>query len=165
MKKSLLIFFVLLTTHCWSAPGDSLSVASEDVNPLKREVSYHHKMVSKYSKVMSRDLNLPSLPTYQEDVTFHEIRVLGDTLQGEQLEAFEMDAYVKENKRFVETFDENVILDLPVGIKKTIGNLTYTIVVSELQMKPEGAYLSASMVFEVPDSEKKNSLWSTEYSF
>ncbi|UII27634.1 hypothetical protein LVD15_04190 [Fulvivirga maritima] len=155
MKKSLLIFFVLLTTHCWSAPGDSLSVASEDVKPLKREVSYHHKMVSKYSKVMSRDLNLPSLPTYQEDVTFHEIRVLGDTLQGEQLEAFEMDAYVKENKRFVETFDENVILDLPVGIKKTIGNLTYTIVVSELQMKPEGAYLSASMVFEVPDSEKK----------
>jgi len=80
---------------------------------------------------------------------------LSDTLQQFVDRALELDEYLKNNNRFVEVLDEKTLVDLPVGIKKEIGGLTYSISLDSIVMTPTSAYLIAYMVFEIPSSGKK----------
>ena len=50
-----------------------------------------------------------------------------DTLTFYRNKATELNRYVKDNNRFTEFLDDKSILDLPIGIKRSIGNLEYTI--------------------------------------
>ncbi len=84
----------------------------------------------------------------------YERAVLTDSITAERRRAMELMTDVEENKRFVRTFDETAILDFPVGIKRTIGNLNYTIVIEGMNLLPDGTYIDAYMVFTIPESGK-----------
>ncbi|MEN8251065.1 MAG: hypothetical protein ABFS32_19180, partial [Bacteroidota bacterium] len=60
--------------------------------------------------------------------------------------------FLKENNRFTEFLDLTTIIDFPVGIKKTIGNLEYVIAIDSIVMTPTYAYLNASMSFNNPET-------------
>ena len=59
---------------------------------------------------------------------------------------------VEQAKRYVDHLDETSFLELPVGIKRTIGNLGYAILVDSITLKPDGAYLTVYMMFTLPSS-------------
>ncbi|MDH5367490.1 MAG: hypothetical protein OEW67_10915, partial [Cyclobacteriaceae bacterium] len=80
---------------------------------------------------------------------------INDTLAFYRNKATELNQYVKDNNRFTEFLDDKSILDLPIGIKRSIGNLEYTIVIDSLVMTPTHAYLIAYMSFTVPSNGKE----------
>ncbi|MEM6830321.1 MAG: hypothetical protein AAF551_07375, partial [Bacteroidota bacterium] len=59
---------------------------------------------------------------------------------------------VREARRYVDYLDETSLLELPVGINKTIGNLNYTILIDSIELKSDGAYLTTYMMFTLPTS-------------
>ncbi|MCP4457215.1 MAG: hypothetical protein GY816_04185, partial [Cytophagales bacterium] len=61
-------------------------------------------------------------------------------------------AEVENARRYVDFLDETSLLELPVGIKKTIGNIDYSILVDSMVLTPTHAYLTAYMVFTLPSS-------------
>ena len=158
------------------SPGDSLSILSHTLEAGFSEafstIKYHHPgyepfppaAFAPYKDVMLRDFE--GLGAHDESHAImglkfdpltpdgYEAPLLTDTISAERQRAMEMMTYVEENKRFVETFDETAILDLPVGIKKTIGNLNYTIVIEGMHLLPDGTYLDAYMVFAMPQTGK-----------
>ncbi|MEM9337887.1 MAG: hypothetical protein AAGA66_04110 [Bacteroidota bacterium] len=60
---------------------------------------------------------------------------------------------VREARKLVEYLDEQTLLELPVGINKTIGNVAYTIVIDSALLLPDGAELVAYMDFRLPSGK------------
>ena len=69
--------------------------------------------------------------------------------------ALQLEEYVNQTERFVEYLDEQVVLDLPVGIKRVNGNINYTILIDSMVMTPTESYLIAYMALEIPSANKK----------
>lgn len=84
----------------------------------------------------------------------YEAPYLNDTTEAYRARAIELLKYVEEQQRFTDQLDENTILDLPVGIKKTIGNIEYTILIDSMVILSTHSYLTAYMAFEVPSNNK-----------
>lgn len=61
---------------------------------------------------------------------------------------------VLEENRFIDFLDENSLLELPVGIKKDIGVLQYTILIDSVIMTPRESFLYASMRFQAPQFDR-----------
>ncbi|UXP33658.1 calponin homology domain-containing protein [Reichenbachiella agarivorans] len=57
---------------------------------------------------------------------------------------------VAANNRFVKFLDSNALIELPVGIKTSIGSLDYVILIDSVVSTPEYSLLYASMSFETP---------------
>lgn len=172
LSQSITFFLVLLTGLQLNAKDvayDSLAGGNNTItlttDPVKEpvakspEASYSASAMEAYEGVMTRkfDFETPPLNVQESFPTpeAYEMAILSDDNEKERQRAFEVNKYVKDNKRFVETFDETVLLDLPMGIKKTIGNIEYSIILESMTMLADGAYLNAYMVFDMPDSEKK----------
>ena len=66
-----------------------------------------------------------------------------------------LNAFVEEGQRFIDRLDSLSLIELPVGIKKQIGNISYTILIDKVFFSPEGTTLNASMSLEIPQSGKK----------
>lgn len=61
---------------------------------------------------------------------------------------------VEKAQRFVDFLDETSLLELPVGIKKTTGNIEYSILIDSMKLTPTHAELTAYMVFTLPSNGK-----------
>lgn len=136
-----------------------LTIEDDAPEAMSNSAVYSDAAIATYHDVMTRkfDFEKPDLRNTAPFITpeEYEMASVSNDNEAERKRALEVNEYVRENKRYVETFDETVILDLPVGIIKTVGNLEYTVVIEEVNMKPDGAYLDAYMVFKVPDSDKQ----------
>jgi hypothetical protein len=73
--------------------------------------------------------------------------------------------FLLENNRFTEFLDLTTVIDFPVGIKKTIGNIEYVIAIDSVVMTPTYAYLNASMSFKPPQSEQRIAFRGTNIKF
>lgn len=172
LSQSIIFFLVLLTGLQLKAKDvaydslaggkDIIALASDPVKPpvaKSPEAAYSATAMEAYEDVMTRkfDFETPALNTQESFPTpeAYEMAMLSDDNEAERKRAFEVNQYVKENKRFVDTFDETVLLDLPAGIVKTIGNIEYTIIIESMEMYANSTTLNAYMVFEMPDSDKK----------
>ncbi len=60
---------------------------------------------------------------------------------------------IKSARKFIQNLDPNVAVDLPVGIRKVIGNTEYIIAIDSIVLTPTGAYLSAYLSVEVPTGQ------------
>jgi len=67
--------------------------------------------------------------------------------------ALSLDALVKEKHRFIDQLDENMTIDLPVGIKKTIGNVDYTVIIDSISFTREGGFMTTYMVIDLPGDD------------
>ncbi|ELR73219.1 hypothetical protein C900_05268 [Fulvivirga imtechensis AK7] len=94
--------------------------------------------------------NFPD-PLYAEDFE----APLSDTLEYHLQRALELDEFIIANNKYAEILDEKTLIDMPVGLKKEVGGLRYSISLDSIVMTPRGAYLIAYMVFEEPSSGKK----------
>jgi hypothetical protein len=88
------------------------------------------------------------------DPDAYEALYVSDSLQEERNHAFSIFEQVEEMQRFVDVLDQHTLLDLPVGIKKEIGGLQYTILIDSMVMTPTHAYLVAYMAFTTPQGKK-----------
>jgi hypothetical protein len=84
----------------------------------------------------------------------YEALYVSDSMQEERSHAFSIFEQVEENQRFVDILDQHTLLDLPVGIKKEIGGLQYTILIDSMVMTPTHAFLVAYMAFTTPQGKK-----------
>ncbi|MFP4025343.1 MAG: hypothetical protein ACLFVR_12530 [Thiohalospira sp.] len=67
--------------------------------------------------------------------------------------ANELLTLVEDENRLIDKLDSAALITLPVGIKKTIGGLDYTILIDEVNFRPEGAFFNALMSFKPPQGE------------
>jgi hypothetical protein len=73
--------------------------------------------------------------------------------------------YLVENNRFTEFLDLTTVVDFPVGIKKTIGNIEYVIAIDSVIITSTYAYLNASMSFGPPGSDERIAFRGTNIRF
>lgn len=63
-------------------------------------------------------------------------------------------AKVRQTQNYITNLDDATRFELPVGISKTIGGLSYDIVIHAIRLKPTHAELDVFMQFEVPQNGK-----------
>lgn len=63
-------------------------------------------------------------------------------------------AKVRETQNFISNLNDATSFDLPVGISKTIGGLSYDIAIYAIRLKPTHAEVDVFMEFEVPQNGK-----------
>ena len=62
---------------------------------------------------------------------------------------------VEAAQNFITNIDANSRFELPVGIKKTIGGVSYNLVIHAIRLKPAYAELDVFLQFEIPQNNKK----------
>ncbi|HEY3429564.1 MAG TPA: hypothetical protein VGK39_02735, partial [Cyclobacteriaceae bacterium] len=62
---------------------------------------------------------------------------------------------VEAAKNFITNIDANSKFELPVGITKTIGGISYKLVIHAVRLKPTHAELDMFLQFEIPQNQKK----------
>lgn len=62
---------------------------------------------------------------------------------------------IKEGQKFIHNLNDKFEFSLPVGIKKTIAGLDYTIGIEAIRLKPTYAEVDVYMQFEIPQNGKK----------
>jgi hypothetical protein len=62
---------------------------------------------------------------------------------------------VRATGNFIRSIDANSKFELPVGISKTVGGLTYDVAIYAVRIKPTHAELDIVMEFEIPQNGKK----------
>ncbi|GAA0894202.1 hypothetical protein GCM10009122_38820 [Fulvivirga kasyanovii] len=159
MKKHLLIFFsLLLSLGVHADPTDKDKESKETSS--KDEVAATTTYNKAYSPPLSRrfdDIDSAPLNTEAPDrlIADNFDAPLPDTLEYYKKRALELDEFISSNDKFVDILDEKTLIDMPVGLKKDVGGLRYSISLDSIVMTPQGAYLIAYMVFEEPSSGKK----------
>ncbi|RJE71217.1 hypothetical protein BGP76_08680 [Reichenbachiella sp. MSK19-1] len=117
------------------------------------------KTTSKYSVSSKRSFaDLSPFETISADPAsfYHDSYVIKES-DNDDLVRSEIEAVYDEvlaSNRFVKFLDKNALMELPVGIKKTIGALDYTILIEKVEAYPEYSLLYASMCFESPKMGK-----------
>ena len=64
-------------------------------------------------------------------------------------------AKIEKAKNFITNLNKTTGFELPVGISKSVGGLTYTIGIEAIRLKPSYAEIDAYMQFEIPQNGKK----------
>lgn len=63
-------------------------------------------------------------------------------------------AKVEATQNFINNIDANTRFELPVGIKKTVGGVTYTLIIEAIRLKPTHAELDVFMEFTLPQNNR-----------
>lgn len=88
-------------------------------------------------------------------VEIGEYATLPDTIEQLRNTAHSLLETVEKHNKFRDFLDEQALLDLPIGLKKTIGNIEYVIMIKEMVITEEGAFLETYMSFTLPGEDKK----------
>lgn len=106
-----------------------------------------------------REITFPTSPTESsiaEMVDNPVVATSPDVVTEEEKKIFDLDAFVKQHNRLVDKIDAASVIDLPVGIVKTVGALQYTIVISKMTTTPDkGTFLEVCMSFTLPQNGKQ----------
>ncbi len=133
------------------------TIATENKNSKpkidkRKSLNYKVKTSRKFSAI--DDFNFDS---YEEvAVAYYEDKYFADPTS-EELKIREsisatFDKVVSEN-RFIDFLSPGALIDLPVGISKDIGVLTYTILIDSVVITPTESFLFTSMKFETPQGK------------
>lgn len=93
---------------------------------------------------------------HQEDILdprVYEDTIITETIANLRARAQSVFDAVKTAQKYVSYLDEQSVLELPVGINKSIGNLDYTILIDSVTLRPDGAYLTVYMMLALPSGQ------------
>ena len=65
-----------------------------------------------------------------------------------------LDKVIKERNKYVSNINESMTIDLPVGLKKRIGNTDYTIAIDSISFTSSGGFITAYMILDPPGSSR-----------
>ena len=68
-------------------------------------------------------------------------------------EARQLITRVKEGARYIESLTDETLTDLPLGIRKTIGNTHYTLVISAMRLLPDRAEIDLLLEIDLADQD------------
>lgn len=63
-------------------------------------------------------------------------------------------AKVEAGQNFISNFDASTKFELPVGIKKTVGGVSYNLIIEAVRLKPTHAELDVFLEFKLPQNSK-----------
>lgn len=143
-------------------PSDSTSVLTNDKYQSKH-------LSSSIGSTRSFDFNHFESFTSVEDVSFgaatHENSVVDNVHNDIRNKANAVFDVVKSERKYIDFLDETSLLSLPVGIKKTIGNIDYTVIIDSMVVTPMVSYLNAYMVFDLPTNGRRIVFYGSEIEF
>jgi hypothetical protein len=142
-------------------PSNLSDPDSEDDNldPGSIEARYAAKKAL-YSAFQVREFN--SLDAFSKPITLEDDpineMIVGSTTDSVRYHVNRAHALLKEvldNDKFTDIIDFEAVQNLPIAIKKKIGNIDYTIIIDSLVLTKKEAYLVAYMSLENPTNGKK----------
>ncbi|QSE98715.1 hypothetical protein [Fulvivirga lutea] len=167
-----MILFICLGAVFFSSKTNATSFIDYSVLRSTEEISETHynrleTKSSKFKKVRKFEFSTENASKLSDEksLSFEAPNSADPIIDSYKERALSLNNYVEEQQRFVDQLDETTILDLPVGIKKTIGNIIYTIVIDSIVMLPTRSYLTAYMAFEIPSNGKKLAFRGTNIEF
>ncbi len=141
--KQFFVFFVLVTfvsipLFAETKP-DSLSTSAKDsvftINPSETSI-----YPDASSDVLSEGMTLPNVSNDSIQRYIDLARTLIDK--------------IRQGQRYITNIDQATKVELPVGISKTIGGITYDIAIHAIRLKPAYAELDVFMQFTVPQNNQ-----------
>jgi hypothetical protein len=73
-----------------------------------------------------------------------------DSINHHKRQALEMMATIREEERFIDYLSVGHSFQLPVGVQKTIGGLSYTVIFSKVLLDNNSAFIDAYLTIELP---------------
>ena len=102
---------------------------------------------------MTDTLSQSSISTSGMEDNLRDIGQIGTIAQQKIAEARQLIDRVKQGARYIESLTDESLTDLPLGIQKTIGNTTYTLIISAMRLKPEGAEIDLLLEIDLADQD------------
>ncbi|MEM9340097.1 MAG: hypothetical protein AAGA66_15280, partial [Bacteroidota bacterium] len=155
LKNYLFLFFLLLQNLDLSGAGRSL-VAFTGITE-KGHTEKELGKIGSFRSFKSLEYLTAATSLIETDVLTPEAYMdttITATIAKQRARAQAVFDEVREAGRYVDVLDETSFLELPVGIRKTTGNIEYTILIDSITLKPDGAYLTTFMAFTLPGSGK-----------
>ncbi len=121
--------------------------------------SFHEENIEKIRSFESLNQRLKEASLLEEDILTAETYQKQDSsvspfITRQRARAKAVFDLIKQGNKYVDYLDEQSLLELPVGITRTIGNIAYTIGIDSIIMEADGAYLTAYMELELPSTDK-----------
>ena len=155
------IFTLLLYTICFSSPVDSTLLYSH----IKPTIESYRQFPEVYTQnsIIYGDayagFNIESESQFEGYVNPN------DSMQSTIQKANEVLAAIKESSNYIRNLNQKSRLEFPVGIKKKIGNIDYTLGIASIKLFPQWAELEVYMQLEIPQSEQKLTFYGTGIRF
>jgi hypothetical protein len=137
--KYLLCILSLLPFLAAAGPSDSTLVVHRLDSVFQTPVAYEFS--PEVSDILSEDMFFDEMINGEQEQKIAFVR--------------SMVAKVNETQNFIRTIDANSKFELPVGISKTIGGLSFDVVIHAVRLQPTHAELDVVMEFEIPQNGKK----------
>ncbi|MFN7335882.1 MAG: hypothetical protein ACK5SS_08190, partial [Cyclobacteriaceae bacterium] len=137
--KYLLLILSLLPFLAAAGPSDSTLVVHRLDSVFQMPVAYEFS--PEVSDILSEDMFFDEMINGEQEQKIAFVR--------------SMVAKVKETQNFIRTIDANSKFELPVGIPKAVGGLSYDVVIYAVRLQPTHAELDVVMEFEIPQNGKK----------
>src|SRR5690606_38089286 len=165
MKKLLLCicFFSALSVYPSNpiifsgSDSDTLLLNSEKlpITPKKQiSTSFLDKLESKFSKLEEKPIKETSIPDFNWDY-INQTYTLPDSTNAQRKDAMASFTEIEQNGNWVDYLGNEDIVDLPVGLKDTIGNVVYSIGVIRAEINPQYTALTVFARVTIPQSNDK----------
>ncbi|HEY0655748.1 MAG TPA: hypothetical protein VGD65_21585 [Chryseosolibacter sp.] len=147
MKQlSILCVFILL---CFSR-----ETLAGDLATLDSTIVVKHHGISDSIVVREFDEFIPVIHAESDPIVkYHFFQA--DSSEHHRAKAEQLDKEVNDGNLMIGNLNELTNINLPVGIRKQIGPLTYTIIFSKLDASTEGSFIEAYFMFEIPNTGDK----------
>jgi hypothetical protein len=162
MKLSKKIIFTLLLTilfgsHlCGFTGGNDREKKKASPSPGGKNSGVSQAAPDLKPTLTFSELASPPVLTFESagdpiNVTYHPDAAVGPDVQ----RAHDLFDYVMRENRITDYLSGGALQSLPIGVRKTIGNKQYVIVIDSMVLTPTAAYLVAYMSLPIPQSEQK----------
>ncbi len=142
--------FILLAVCCVLSTAVQAHIFSDslELKQLHAAKSAHllHRSFQQYS-LLSKKATLDPIITPQQ--------TLDDSTIYYRAKALEYHQEVNTRNAYVTSLNELTALELPVGVAPPNGDLNYAIIISQVKINPQGAFLEAYLMFELPNTGDK----------
>ena len=135
--------------------ADSTQVAraiKSTVKEVSSEIRYFDQLI------------IPTITSNVDPITIPD-RPLADSVVSYRSKALEYEQEVTRRNALVSNLNALSFLKLPVGLQRTIGALTYTVIISKVESTPQGSFLEAYLMLELPQTGDKIAFRGTNIPF
>ena len=92
-------------------------------------------------------------------------QVFADSTEQYRAKAFHYQDEVLRRNAFIGNLSQVSMLDLPVGLSRPGGDINYSIIISQVRLSPQGAFIEAYFIFELPQTGDKIAFRGTNIKF
>ncbi|WP_375579101.1 hypothetical protein ABWH96_19115 [Marivirga tractuosa] len=168
MRFFTFLFFIFF--HIYLVYGNNINYSLKPLSPISIESVGLRNSTNSITipDIEIRSVNLTNFRTFRtfddepqldnslidDRLNFNELSfdsfMNADSINYHKNEASEMMATIEEENRFIDYLSLGQSFQLPVGVQKTIGGLSYTVMFSKIRLADNSAFIDAYLTIELP---------------